>query len=223
MNEKGSLQDQAYQAIRKQIIYADLAPGKKVSEKTLETILAIGRTPIREALIQLKKQGLVDTIPQSGNYISLIDMNSAKNARFIRENLERQIMLECCAKMDNQKKRILETVISEQEDAIAQKDGRRFFHSDNLFHEICFEIAGREEVWEWLEDHNTHLQRYRWLRVTTQELKWDNIIKQHYQLFQALVNQDPEEASFLTSMHLHLMLDEQSAVLASYPEYFKNV
>ena len=58
---KSSLQSQAYQAIRKQIIYADLEPGRKISEKALEEHLAIGRTPIREALIQLRQQELVYT------------------------------------------------------------------------------------------------------------------------------------------------------------------
>lgn len=223
MEVKKSLQNQAYQSIRRQIIYADLEPGKKVSEKILEETLSIGRTPIREALIQLRQQGLVDTIPKSGNYISLIDLHSANNARFVREHLERQIMLECCAKMNDQKKRILETIITEQEKAVSQKDSRSFFHSDNLFHEVCFEIAEREEIWQWLENHNTHLERFRWLRVTTEGLKWERIMEQHYQLFEALTNQDPEEANFLTSVHLHLMLDEQSAVLAAHPEYFKNI
>ena len=73
MTIKTSLQNQAYQSIRRQIIYADLEPGKKVSEKKLEETHSIGRTPIREALIQLRQHGLVDSIPQSGNYISLID------------------------------------------------------------------------------------------------------------------------------------------------------
>lgn len=68
---KSSLQSQAYQAIRKQIIYADLEPGRKISEKALEEHLAIGRTPIREALIQLRQQELVYTIPQSGTKLIL--------------------------------------------------------------------------------------------------------------------------------------------------------
>ncbi|ALZ53410.1 GntR family transcriptional regulator [Enterococcus faecium] len=220
---KTSLQNQAYQSIRRQIIYADLEPGKKVSEKKLEETLSIGRTPIREALIQLRQQGLVDTIPQSGNYISLIDLDSAKNARFVREHLERQIMLECCAKMNNQKRRILETIISEQEKAVSQKNARSFFHNDNLFHKACFEIAEREEVWQWLENNNTHLERFRWLRVKTEGLKWEKIMEQHYQLFEALTKQDPEEANFLTSLHLHLMLNEQNIVLATHPKYFKNI
>lgn len=223
MTMNSSLQNQAYQSIRNQIIYADLEPGKKVSEKKLEETLSIGRTPIREALIVLRQQGLVDTIPKSGNYISLIDLDSAKNARFIREHLERQIMLECCAKMDDKNKDILAKVIEEQEKAVANKDDRNFFYYDNLLHKVCFEIAQRKEVWQWLEGNNTHLERFRWLRVKTEGLKWERILQQHYQLFDALTHQDPEEANFLTSLHLHLMLDEQDAVLAAHPDYFKNV
>lgn len=49
------------------------------------------------------------------------------------------------------------------------------FHNDNLFHKACFEIAEREEVWQWLEDNNTHLERFRWLRVKTEGLKWEKL------------------------------------------------
>ena len=114
---KSSLQSQAYQAIRKQIIYADLEPGRKISEKALEEHLSIGRTPIREALIQLRQQELVYTVPQSGTYVSRINLYSAENARFVREQLEQQIMIECCSKLDNQTRIVLETILEEQEKA----------------------------------------------------------------------------------------------------------
>ncbi|HAP8631210.1 TPA: GntR family transcriptional regulator, partial [Enterococcus faecium] len=53
--------------------------------------------------------------------------------------------------------------------------------------------------------------------------KWEKIMEQHHQLFKALTMQDPEEANFLTSLHLHLMLDEQNVVLTTHPKYFKNI
>lgn len=216
-----NLQVQAYQAIRKKIIYSDLEPGRKVSEKVLEELLHIGRTPIREALIQLRQQALVYTIPQSGTYVSKIDLSAAQNARFVREQLEKQIMVECCAKMTLQTQKVLATIIDEQEKAVKNKDERSFFHADNLFHETCFEIAKRGAVWQWLDDHNTHLERYRWLRVTVEGLPWDTILQQHLQLFQALKAQDTEEVHFLTSIHLHMMLNEQETVIKRYPKYFE--
>lgn len=216
-----SLQTQAYQAIRKKIIYCELVPGKKISEKNLEELLHIGRTPIREALLQLKKQGLVDTIPQSGTYVSKIDLESASNARFVREQLERKIMVECCAKLTDSNLKILKTILKEQEVAIQNFDHQQFFFTDNLFHEACFEIAGRKEIWDWIDDYNTHLERYRWLRVSTIGLKWDTLMQQHYQLLEALASKNTEEVDFLTAAHLHLMLNEQDAVIKNFPDYFE--
>ncbi len=215
-----SLLTQAYQAIREKIIFSDLEPGKKISEKGLEEMLNIGRTPIREALIQLRQQELVYTIPQSGTYISLIDLSSAKNSRFVREHLERQIMIECCAKLTKETQKILESVIEEQEKALHAKDRRAFFYADNLFHKACFEIAGRQEVWSWIDDFNIHLERFRWLRISTEDLNWKVLIAQHHQVLEALINKDPEEADFLTATHLHMMLDEQEIVVNKFPDFF---
>ncbi|MDR1567961.1 MAG: GntR family transcriptional regulator [Streptococcaceae bacterium] len=218
-----SLQNQAFKAIRKKIIYADLEPGKKISEKGLEEILRIGRTPIRESLIQLRQQELVDTIPQSGTYVSKIDLKSAQNARFVRKQLEQKIMVECCAKLNEQTQKILQTILEEQEKAVNNRDEQSFFQADNLFHKACFEIVDRKEVWDWLKDHNTHLERFRWLRVLTTGLPWDTIMAQHYQLYQALVDKNPEEVSFLAEVHLHMMLNEQEMVIQKFPDYFKNL
>jgi DNA-binding GntR family transcriptional regulator len=217
-----NLQLQAFKSIRKKIIYCDLEPGKKVSEKSLEDMLHIGRTPIRESLIQLRQQRLVNTIPQSGTYVSKIDLQSAENARFTREHMERQIMMECCAKLDTQTIKILNTVLEQQEKAVKNKNKRDFFAADNLFHEVCFEIAGRGDIWNWMNDHNTHLERFRWLRVITNGLPWETIMDQHYRLYDALINKNPEEANFSTSVHLHMMLDEKETVVQKYPDFFNN-
>ena len=172
-------------------------------------------------MIQLRQQELVYTIPQSGTYVSKINLVSAENARFVREQLEEQIMIECCSKLDTQTRIVLETILEEQEKAVKINDERAFFRADNLFHEACFEIAGRKEVWNWLDDHNTHLERFRWLRVTIQGLPWEMIMEQHYDLLKALVDKKPEEARFQTGLHLHMMLKEQETVTQRYPEYFQ--
>ncbi|BAL62625.1 GntR family transcriptional regulator [Melissococcus plutonius] len=216
-----NLQAQAYKIIRKKIIYSELEPGQKISEKNLTDMLQIGRTPIREALLQLRQQELIYTIPQSGTYVSPIDLTSARNARFVREQLERKIMIECCTKIDDKAKSVLELIINRQEEAAELQDRKAFFQADNKFHETCFGIANRKEIWNWLDDYNIHLERFRWLRVTINGLKWFPIIEQHQQLFNALSAKDTDEVDFLTATHLHMMLDEQKFIVERYPDYFK--
>ncbi|WP_071130918.1 GntR family transcriptional regulator [Enterococcus timonensis] len=219
-SEANNLQEQAYEAIRRLIIHGDLEPGRKVSEKSLEDILKIGRTPVREALIQLRKQKLIYAIPQSGTYVSKIDLKSADNARFAREQLERKIFMETTAKIDDQGKKVLEAILEEQGAAVQRHDRRSFFHLDNVFHQTCFEIAGRSEIWHWLDANNTNLDRFRWLRLSVPDLKWEGIMDQHYALLMAIQERNVDEAEFLAILHLHMMLEEKQAVTEAYPDYF---
>lgn len=215
-----SFQTIAYDKIREDIVYCAITPGQKLSASVLETQLGIGRTPVREALVRLGQQGIVYTVPQSGTYVSKIDMREAENARFMREHLETSIAMECAALISSQQCNILEGLIKIQREAAAKKDAYAFFRSDNLFHEELFRIAGRHDIWRWIADNSTNLERFRWLRTQVIDLNWDTIISQHEQLFSAITNGDPEEARFLTSMHLHLMITERDAVTSAYPQYF---
>ncbi len=155
-----NLQQQAYESIRKQIIYSELAPGSKISDKVLEEQLAIGRTPIREALIQLRNQELVKTIPQSGTYVSKIDIRSASLARYTREKLEKPILQECSAKMTKQDQAKLEKILEQTDQAVIAQNKKAFFDLDTDFHRTCYEIAGKREIWDWLESYSTHLNRF---------------------------------------------------------------
>ncbi|MGV7864248.1 GntR family transcriptional regulator, partial [Mycobacterium kansasii] len=83
---------EAYNEIRYRIMHNKYTPGQKVSEKVISDELGIGRTPVREAIIRIERDGLIDVIPQSGTYISKIDMNTANNARFVRQIMEGEIM-----------------------------------------------------------------------------------------------------------------------------------
>lgn len=215
-----NLQEQAYKAIRKKIIYSELAPGTKISEKELEQSLKIGRTPIREALIQLRNQELVYTIPQSGTYISKIDLKAASNARYVRETLERSILAECSAKIDRKGQRALEAILLETDNAAIRRGITDFFQLDSAFHRTCFEIAGREEVWSWIEDHATHFDRFRWLRLKVTELDWQKVADEHQALYDAIINHDLDELSFLTTLHLHMAIDEQEQVMHQFPDFF---
>lgn len=83
-------------------------------------------------------------------------------------------------------------------------------------------MAGRLEVWSWLDEHNTHLERFHWLQVITSGLTtWATILEQHYRIFEALIAKNPDEVNFLTSVHSHTMLNEKEIVVQRFPEYFK--
>ena len=102
MNELNfNLQNQAYNQITGKILRNEYRPGQKISQKNIEIDLQLGRTPVREALLRLRRDGLIYSIPQSGTFVTKIDLDAAINARFIRENLEAKIVSEAAALENN--------------------------------------------------------------------------------------------------------------------------
>lgn len=220
-NKDSNLQEQAYSKIREKIIYCTFPPGTKLSEKDLEDKIKIGRTPIREALIRLRREELLYTKAQSGNYISKINLSTADNARFVREHIEKLVMIECCSKVTDNDFYNLEKILDVQKKAAIENDPISFFISDDEFHKYFYSLVGKEEIWDWMQTHNTHLNRFRLLRLKVVELRWQTILEQHYQIFEALKSKNPEESEFLTAQHLHMMIDEKHKLIEAYPDYFQ--
>lgn len=218
--DSNSFQVAAYDRIRQDIILCKLAPGQKLSARLLEESLGLGRTPVREALVRLGQEGLVSTIPQSGTYVSKISMQSAENALYMREHLECSVAMECCARIDQTGCETLEGILALQDKALRNRDSAAFYVHDNAFHKELYHIAGRDQVWDWVQSCNTDLQRFRWLRTQVEELDWADIERQHIALYAAISNKDTHEAAYLTSAHLHLMSAEQNSVRAAFPCYF---
>ncbi len=219
--QETSLQDQSYHTIRRKIVYLDYKPGEKLGVKQLCDDLDMGRTPVREALVRLAQEGLVRTVPQSGTYVSPINLTLAESACYIREHLEKQVIVECCARATSAGIEQLDRAIALQEKTMAEEDRIGFFLSDNLMHRMIFNIACRSTVWSWLEATNADLERFRWLRAATQRLDNQEIVNEHKKIRRAIAGRDPIEASFLVSKHLHMMFRNQTEVLDQYPKYFE--
>ena len=210
----------AYGALRRGIMEFRFAPGERLSPTAIRERLGVGRTPVREAIVRLRQEGLVVTRPKSGSYVALVDLDAAECARFLRSNTERAVVVECCSRAGEKDIASLRKLLDNQERAMKAHDQRTFFDADNRMHEELYTIAGRRRAWAWLEETNLDLERYRWLHVQTRGMGWGSILAEHQELVEAIAKKDPEEASYVTVHHLHVMLDERNEVTAAFPGYF---
>lgn len=215
-----NLQLTAYQSLKKRIMSAELTPGTKLNESILMEELGMGRTPIREALLELRGQGLITIYPQSGTYVAPINMKSAEDARFVRENIERKVAYEATLKCDDSFSENLEELVEIAKIKSKSHDPNAFFKFDNNFHKSFYLEANRPEVWNWLQEINAQLSRFRWLRLSADSLSWDTILSQHQQIVDAVKTKDANKVEKLVTDHLHLMLEEKQIVLKEFPEYF---
>ncbi len=210
----------AYGALRRGIMEFRFAPGERLSPTAIRERLGVGRTPVREAIVRLRQEGLVVTRPKSGSYVALVDLDAAECARFLRSNTERAVVVECCSRAGEKDIASLRKLLDDQARAMKAHDQRSFFDADNRMHEELYTIAGRRRAWAWLEETNLDLERYRWLHVQARGMGWGSILTEHQELVEAIASKDPEEAAYITVHHLHVMLDERDEVIAAFPGYF---
>lgn len=216
-----SLQTQAYQKLLSKIIHAEYQPGAKLDIKNLMAELDLGRTPVREAVVRLTQQGYIYVLPQSGTFVSRIDMELAEQARFIRDQLEQQIVLEACAQIGKADLKKLEKNLNKQKRYLDAQDKRNFFDTERQFHELIFVIAKRIPVWYWLESAEVHLERYRWLHLQVDDQYASNIYEQHEKILEAFNRSKADDLKFLIGLYMRYACYNVEKVRAQYPEYFE--
>lgn len=219
--EAQSLQDQAFYSLLQSIINCDIAPGQKISLRSLEEQFGFGRTPLRESLVRLAQARIVYSVPQSGTYVSKINLTEAENARYVRECLETNIVVEVCARATNEDLERLANLLDQQTNADQTKDDNLSFKLDNDFHKELYAIAGRPDVWRGIDLMSTNLNRFRRVRLQVAGLDPVEAMRQHKKIYEAIAARDPDTASYLTHAHLHLMTQEKDEVTKAFPTYFE--
>ena len=83
-----ALAERAYGRIREAIASLVLQPGQSLTEASISEWLGIGRMPVREALLRLREEGLVESVPRRGYYVSRISPEEAQEIYEMLEGLE---------------------------------------------------------------------------------------------------------------------------------------
>lgn len=214
-------QNEAYDTIKEMILKAELKPGQKISLRELVIKLKIGDTPIREAIIRLRKEGLFRVVPQSGTYVSKINLQEVYEARFVRENIEKLVFEEACDLITDEQIIELEKKIKIQQIYIDTDDQDTYFQLDEEFHEFFYEVACKKYVWNWIQQLNIQLNRYRYLRLELKELSWDTITDEHKAIVSLVKDKKRKELGKAISAHLHMIDKDSKVVLAAFPDYFE--
>lgn len=84
----GSLKERAYIYLKQSILSSQLSPGQPLAVKELAEEMGISRTPVREALVTLHSEGLVEVFPSRGTFVARITVADLRELSELRESLE---------------------------------------------------------------------------------------------------------------------------------------
>ena len=83
-----SLNEDTYEKLKYDIMNFKLVPGDSISAQKIAVRYNVSRTPAREAIVNLEKEGLLKIIPQSGTYVASINCRRFEQEWFVRKSLE---------------------------------------------------------------------------------------------------------------------------------------
>jgi len=198
----GNKKTAVYENVKIRIINGSLQPGLPINENEFAKELSVSKTPVREVLRQLEREGLVENIPGRGSAVAHITFQN------IREIFEIREILECGAV-----KRV--ALVRDKKDFQAKKEElQKFFDKDNNskvsiwgpeedIHQFIVKSLGNRklnETYLGLLDHIRRIRKHFGGRFTPQ--RFENMLTEHIEILDALIDGDGEMAEKAVQNHL---------------------
>src|SRR5690349_6314077 len=136
-----TLTEQAYQAIEEQIATLRLKPGDVLSEQMLSAAFTIGRTPVREALQRLAREGLVTILPRKGILVSDINPRNQLLVLEVRREIERLLSRAGAERATPEQREQMHEIARGMERAARTNDDIAFMRLDREFNGLVIEAA----------------------------------------------------------------------------------
>lgn len=204
----GRAATQIHAILQDEIVRLQLKPLDTLNEKQLGQRFGVSRTPVREALLRLADEGLVEIYPQSGTFVSRIPRRALYEAILIRKALEvTTVSLAIVAMKDGSRLHSLEDNQAALIKAAEAGDIPLFHRLDTEFHQLIADIAGYPGIWTVIAQVKVHIDRYRFITLPRSG-RLDIVIAEHAAIIDGIRDRDDGAAVLAMSQHIGRMTEE---------------
>lgn len=199
--ERPTLMNQALKQIKEAIREGRLKPGDRLIETELAKDMGISRFPIREALRQLEKEGLVQSIPFKGTTVARFSQKDIEDLYNLRGALEGLAVKTLVKKITPTEIKKLQTIVKAMTRAGEEGKGRKVIEEDMRFHKRLCELSGNDKlltVWLTLEGQSRIFLTFEKFQYTDLQ----SFIDWHVEILEALKKRDGQLAEEAVWKHL---------------------
>ena len=197
-----SLTEAAAARLREQIIAGRFRPGQRLVEAEIARQLQISRGPVREALAQLRTEGLAYEEPRRGSFVADLTPHDVQEIYELRAALEGRAAHLIIERNDARAFTRLAEVMDELRQAARSDDRDGFAHLDALFHAELCRTSGNQRLYRAFRQQAGLLSALLRLEITTQYDSLDEIIAEHERLFADLTSGDIRRAEAGCDRHM---------------------
>jgi DNA-binding GntR family transcriptional regulator len=208
-----------YRELRDDIVSMRRQPGQPIVEKEIALARGVSRTPVREALLRLADEDLVDIFPQSGTFVARIPASALPEAILMRTALEQTTARLAAERADAGEVARLTALIRRQRRVAARGDRDRFHAADEAFHAAIAAVAGHPGIWRFIEQVKIQIDRYRRLTLPVPG-RMGRVLDEHAAIVAAIAAHDPAAAAAAMAAHLEALRASIGDVRDLNPDYF---
>ena len=201
-----------YRALQGLLLRHRFVPGQKLNVEALARDLGVSRTPVCEALKKLEVEGVVQTRPRKGVYVTALDVEKAREIYVVREAVEGLAARLAAGHITAAELRGLERSLDAQAAAGAAGDVPAFSRADIEFHNAIVHASRNDTLIRILRSLYGQILV---LRLQTMNLKgrMRPSVREHQRIFAALKSGDPDRAEAAARRHMRMVLRDALAVL----------
>jgi len=161
VKKRGPLRDKIYASLKNTIITAKLQPNERLIEVTIAADMGTSRTPVREALQKLEKEGLIFRLPTTGFAVKGVAEEEVEDILNLQCVLEGYAGRLAASRITEDELRSLSDLIKGQEDCLENSDTETFIRLDAEFHDAIHRAAENTRLYDLVQGLSDYIDRSR--------------------------------------------------------------
>jgi DNA-binding GntR family transcriptional regulator len=201
-----TLRDWVFECLRTSIVSGDLAPGQRIVEADLAKQLEVSKSPVREAILQLKQDGLVIDAPKGrGVVVAPLKPSDVREIYAVREALETLAARTAAENPRPDRVSALQGIVDRMRQALAEGDLRRLFELDVDFHTTLCAATSNRRLQDLFSALRPDIQRIFLFAINAMTLEGpdapEQSLAEHEAILRAIAGGDVARAGSLVEQH----------------------
>ncbi len=214
-----------YEKVKDRILSGELQPGARLKDDELARTFGVSNTPVREAMGELEKDGLIETIPYRGRFVKKMSIEETREVYDVRMALEALAARLAVETITESQLAEMREAVEQFEVAFETDDITAGLEADLTFHDLIVQASGNSTLLQIVSGLANRIQVLR--QVDEGKRRRRQSLEDHEAILHALKQKDGEKAEAQVCRHIAkgkenviklLMADESEMALAAHQD-----
>ncbi len=195
------LREIVYEELKRQLLVGEISPGTRMMEIELAEDMGVSRTPVREAIRKLEKEGLVTMEARRGAYASEVSVEDMLDVLEVRQDLEAMAASLAAQRITEEEKELLSRATENYREAVESEKTEDIIRCDEQFHQMIVNCSRNKTLIKLFSQVQELALRFRYLYYDDFS-RYENMPVDHKRIEEAIMSGNTEKAKAYANDHV---------------------